>query len=192
MTAKPHDGVSVLLHLVEAVRAWDRKQSGLGTMFDQEAGTVRAWLRELEEHLEEVVPKVPPVGWEPRRWEELVAGDTVSLGGQEAVVASAMLQEWHVDPASSEYRPQPLEHSYVALRLEGRDPLYRMPPTGEVETLRGPAGQAVDEANGRHLGMVEADRVVVMGSWARDAMLTLEAAGLDPEPIAMTPPERES
>lgn len=190
MTAKPYDGTAVLLHLIEAAR-----EVTAGETVDhagQDVTRLRGWVRTLEEYLDQVVPRVPEVSWEPRRWRELVAGDRVSLGGVEAVVASAQTQDWHVDPSSSEYRPEPLEHSVTALRLEGRDPLYRMPPDGEVETLRGPAGQAVDEANGRHLGLVEADRHMVLSSWAADAMLTLEAAGLSPEPQAMTPPDTTS
>lgn len=187
-TAKPYDGTAVLLHLIEAARAWalesgspdDRRQAGV---------TLAGWVGTLERYVDQVVPPVPPVSWEPRRWRELVAGDRVSLGGVEAEVESAAVQDWHVDPRSSEYRPEPLEHSVVALRLVGRDMLYRMPPDGEVETFRGPAGAALDEANGRHLGLVEADRHMVLSSWAAEAFQTLEAAGLSPEPIAMTPPE---
>lgn len=186
-TAKPFDGIAALLHLVEAAR-----EVTAGETVDyagQDVTKLRGWVRHLEEHLKAIVPDVPEVGWEPRRWRELIQGDTVSLGGVEAVVESASYQEWHVDPRSSDFRPVPMDHAVVALRLVGRDPLYRMPPEDEVETLRGPAGQAVDEANGRHLGLVKADRRMVLASWAADAFVTLEAAGLDPDPIAMTPPE---
>jgi hypothetical protein len=184
---KPFDGIAVLLHLIEAAR-----EVTAGDTVDhagQDVTTLRGWVRELERHLETIVPAVPEVSWEPRRWRELVQGDRVSLGGVEAEVESTSTSTWHVDPDSSEYRPQPLEHTITHLRLVGRDTLYRMDPEGEVETFRGPAGQAVDEANGRHLGLVGADRHVVLASWAADAFTTLEAAGLSPEPIAMTPPE---
>lgn len=185
-TAKPWDGTAVILHLIEACR--EVAASETVDHAGQDVTRIRAWVRELEEKLtRELGPAT--VGWEPRRWRELVQGDTVSLGGVEAVVESAVTNHWHVDPRSSEYRPQPLEHSVTALRLAGRDQTYQMPPDGEVETLRGPAGQAVDEVNGRHFGMVEADRVLVLGSWAADAFLTLEAAGLNPVPEAMTPPD---
>lgn len=192
MTAQPGDGAAVILHVIEAARAWNAECGLQGPKrarpdLDVE-NSLAEWVDRLEAWLEREAPAASvSAGWEARTWGELVEGDTVSVGGVEAVVESAQVQVWHVDPRSSEYRPQPMEHSVTKVRLAGREPLYSMPTGGEVETLRGPAGQAIDEVNGRHAGMVAADRILILASWASDAFQTLQATGLNPEPIAMSP-----
>jgi hypothetical protein len=195
------EGYAIVLHLIEAARAVAHADGPLSP----EGQALVAWVTELEDRLTRETA-AGPVGWEPRRWRELIAGDRVELGGVEAVIASAVTQNWHVDPEKYTYHPgsgreqdsecracggqcretrgrkyQALEHSITEVRLEGRDPVYQMPPDGEVETLRGPAGQAVDEVNGhrsRVPGGVEP--IEVLGSWVADAVGVLEAAGLGP------------
>lgn len=196
------EGYAIVLHLVEAARAVAHADGPL----TPEGQALVAWVTELEDRLTRETA-AGPVGWEPRRWRELIAGDRVELGGVEAVIASTVTQNWHVDPEKYVYhvgignsddenpcracrgqcretrgrKYQALEHSITAVRLEGRDPLYQMPPDGEVETLRGPAGQALDEVNGhrsRALGGI--DPIEVLGSWAEDAAAVLEGAGLGP------------
>lgn len=185
MSAQPGDGAAVILHLIEAARAW-RRGAFVTSDEDPDLVSVADWVDQLEAWVENCVPDVAPVGWEARTWGELVEGDTVSVGGQEAEVEWTQVQGWHVDPRSSEYRPQGMERSVTQVRLKGRDRVYPMPSGGEVETLRGLAGQALDEANGRHVGMIAADRIMILASWASDAFQTLQASGLNPEPIAMT------
>lgn len=59
-------------------------------------------------------------------------------------------------------------------------------PDGEIEVLRGEQGRAADEAAGRGVALVKADRDMVLASWAAEAFETLAAAGLSPEPQVMT------
>jgi len=200
---QPVDGCAVVLHLIEAARAWARTAGAVGP----EGTALAAWVAELEDRYEREARGEVAVGWEPRRWRELVAGDRVEIGGHEAVIASAMTQDWHAHPEKYSYHPgmdndveenpcracrgacretrgrkyEALEHSITAVRLEGRDPLYQMPPDGEVETLRGPAGRALDEVNGHRSRVPDGiDPAEVLGSWVQDAAATLEAAGLGP------------
>lgn len=199
---KPIDGTAVVLHLIEAARAWARGEQAQGP----EGAALTAWVTELEDRFEREQRGDAPVGWEPRRWRELIAGDRVELGGVEAVIASAQVQNWHVSPDKYAYhvgignsddenpcrackgqcretrgrKYEALEHSVTAVRLEGREPLYQMPSEGEVETLRGPAGQAVDEVSGYRSQIPGAEPIDVIGSWAAEAAQTLEAVGLGP------------
>lgn len=203
---RPVDGCAVVLHLIEAARAWARAAGEVGP----EGTALAAWVAELEDRYEREARGEVTVGWEPRRWRELVAGDRIEMGGVEAVIVSAQTQGWHVSPDKYVYHPgigndedenpcracggkcretrgrkyEPLEHSITAVRLEGYERLYQMPPEGEVETLRGPAGQAVDEVNG-HRSRVPGgiDPIEVLSSWAQDAVATLEGAGLGPVEI---------
>lgn len=59
--------------------------------------------------------------WVECTWRDVRTGDLVRLPHNPSVspsrVASAVLQGWHVDPRSSEYRPAPLEHSTVRVTL---------------------------------------------------------------------------
>jgi hypothetical protein len=181
MTAKtpqPFDGTAEVLHLIEACRRL-RKLAPLS----EAARDIHHWVDALEARYTREQPEPEPVGWHPRRWRELVAGDRVEMNGVEALVEGTVTNNWHVDPRSSEYRPEPLEHSVTVVRLTWGDPpatkAYNMPPDGEVETLRGDAGQAVDEANGFRSALQE-EPVDVMASWAEDAAITLAAAGLGP------------
>jgi hypothetical protein len=200
---RPIDGAAVVLHLIEAARAFVRTAGPLKA----EGVALAAWVGELEERYEREARGGAPVGWEPRRWRELVQGDRVSLGGVEAVIAGVGPQfNGHVDPERYAYHPgvgndvdenpcracrgacrqtrgrkyQALEYSYTPVRLEGRDRLYEMPPDGEVETLRGPAGQAVDEVNGYRSQIPGNEPIEVLASWSEEAAAVLEGAGLGP------------
>jgi hypothetical protein len=104
------------------------------------------------EHQYRVTVVVEPVdNWRPGTWREvalLVAqGDQdevwVRLKGTEAQVASAGVVEWAVDPASNTYRPTPLAHAVVNIRLAGRDQLFTFPPDAGVEILSPPMGPAL-------------------------------------------------
>jgi hypothetical protein len=180
---KPIDGTAVVLHLIEAARAardaWHLDPHTPGYL------PLVGWVEELERWL----PTAPAVGWEPRRWRELVEGDRVSLGGQEAEVTGTSTGMWHVNPDKYRYVEgrgrvyEPLEHEITRLHLKGRDRSYEMPPDGEVETLRGALGQAEDLAAGRHREQVETERSAVLEDWAEQAAQTLRAAGLQPEVI---------
>lgn len=204
MTPQPADGTAIILHLIEAARAWNQPEAKWCGPEEQD---LEYWIGQLEERYarEQAEHGPAPVGWGPRAWRELVAGDTVEVGGVEAVIEKAYPGDWHVSETDYAYHPGPdrgeesdgckncrgrcretrgrkyaaLEHSYVSVKLEGREPTYKMPPDGEVETLRGPAGQALDEANGYRSALGEQE-IDVMASWAADAAETLEAAGLGP------------
>jgi hypothetical protein len=200
VSPQPADGTAIILHLIEAAREWAAEPMNAG--MTPVAYTLAAWVDALEKRYAREKHDLAPVGWEPRRWRELVAGDRIEIGGHEAVIEKAYDGTWHVDPENYVYHPGPdrgeecrpcggrcretrgrkypaLEQSYVSVKLEGREPVYTMPPDGEVETLRGPAGQAIDEANGHRSALGEHE-IDVMASWAADAALTLEHAGLGP------------
>jgi hypothetical protein len=95
----------------------------------------------------------PAERWDLMSWEDLAtwpepwAGPLrVRLNGVEATLVSAVLQDWHVDPRSSEYRPIPLDHNVVAVKLivgDAEEKMYRMPPSGQVEVHSGSLGEAV-------------------------------------------------
>lgn len=197
----PFDGTAVVLHLIEAAREWARVQ---GAGLRPEAVALVAWVSELEERYEREKVAPAPVGWEPRQWRELLPGDTVSLGGAEAVIAApAVTQHWHVDTRNEVrkwhtgpdedhcrtcqqrcrrargWESPALEHSVTLIRLEGREQAYRMPPDGEVETLRGEAGREADAASGYRSPLAE-DGPDVLTEWAWEAVQTLQAAGLKP------------
>lgn len=177
---EPFDGTAVVLHLIEAARACTTVWREQGTRLKPEATALVAWVAELEERYAREQPAPAPAGWEPRKWRELLPGDRVSMGGQEATIAQpAVTQHWHVDPRSNTYRPQPMEHAVTLIRLEGREQAYRMPPDGEVETLRGEAGREADALAGYRSWGAE-QPVDVLAEWAWEAVQTLRAAGLDP------------
>lgn len=183
---EPADGTAIVLHLIEAARDW---RTGAFVTSDEgpELGTLARWVDALEERYAREQPAPEPVGWEPRRWREVVDGDRVTMGGVEALVIGApVTHHWHVDPKSSEYRPAPLEHAARNVRLRWTGPdgaeqekVYPMPPGGEVECLRGPAGQEADRAAG-HRSVLEGERVDVLEHWAGEAVAILELAGLGP------------
>lgn len=197
---EPVDGTAIILHLIEAARAWTYS-SGHG---DTETVALIEWVGKLEERYARERIEAAPVGWEPRYWRDLVSGDRVNVDGHEAVIESAIPLAWHVDPDEKKrvWHEGPdrdqckgcsglrckkargwlypaLEWGKTVIKLEGRETLYRIPFENEVETLRGPAGRAVDEANG-YRSVLGEEPVNVMASWAADAALTLEAAGLGP------------
>lgn len=173
---RPADGVAVLLHLVQAAREVASRE-GLD-LDGQDVREITRWVRELDRWVDEAQPPPLVAQWEPRKWRELVHGDRVRMGTAEAEVQSTGTATWHVDPKSNDRYPRPLDHDVTHVRLVGREPLYRMPADGMVDTFRGAAGLALDEAaRGRE---VPAE---ILGSWAGDAILTLVAAGLDPEVI---------
>ena len=177
--AEPFDGTAVVLYLIEAARTCAATWREQGLRLKPEATALVAWVAELEERYAREQPAPAPVGWEPRRWRELLPGDRVSMGGQEATIANVATSRWHVDPLSNTYRPQPLEHEVTKVRLEGRAPLYSMPPDGEVETLRGEVGQRADAGSGYRSPLV-GESVDVIKEWAWEAVQTLQAAGLEP------------
>lgn len=175
---EPADGVAEILHLIEAAREFVHTPAAksVAEPFAKMKRLVAALDRRYASHR----PEPESVGWHPRTWRELVAGDQVAVGDAQATVLASITNHWHVDPRSNEYRPTALEHSVTMITLDYRpgEP-YSMPPDGEVETLRGPAGQAVDEANGFRSALHE-EPIDVMASWAQDAADTLAAAGLGP------------
>src|ERR1044072_138718 len=61
----------------------------------------------------------PVLIWVERTWADVRTGDRVRMPGTDATahVQSAMHQRWHVDPRSSEYRPEGLEWSAVRVTL---------------------------------------------------------------------------
>lgn len=196
-TREPFDGTAVVLHLIEAARAArlavlkaDQEIKDLHDM-PGEVWELIGWVEKLEERYAREQPAPEPVGWEPRRWRELVAGDRVEMGGVEAeVVGDAFTNDWHVDPRSSEYRPAPLEHSVTNVRLKWGEPaqekVYPMQPDGEVETLRGPSGLALDAAAG-YRSLLAEEPIDVLDGWAADAACTLEAAGLGSVTVMTAP-----
>lgn len=202
MSAQPADGTAIILHLIEAareLRSYDNWPGHVGT------SNIVYWIEKLEERYARDRIEPAPVGWEPRAWRDLLAGDTISLGGVEAVVEKAHLHRWHVSETEYTYHPGPdrgeesdgcrgcggrcretrgrkyaeHERAYVGIKLVGREKVYQMPLEGEVETLRGQGGQALDEVNGFRSSLAE-EPIDVMASWAADAALTLEHAGLGP------------
>lgn len=184
MTAKsippePIDGTAVILHLIEACR---EVTSRTGLELDgQDVREIVKWTRALEARYEREQPEPEPVTWHPRTWGEVIEGDMVQLHGVKALVKASTLLNWHVDPNSSEYRPVAMERAEVRVTLlwNGNERTYGFPPRGEIEVKRGPAGQAVDEANGFRAGAGD-EPVNVLHSWAEDAAATLNAAGLGP------------
>lgn len=222
MTAKkvePFDGTAIVLHLIEAARAWQvavvHELGTTGAHPLPEERELDRWIDELQARYVQEQPAPAPIGWHPRTWSEVTAGDRVSLGGVEADVVRAITHHWHVEPDPDDpngrdvrrewhegpdadhcrscqqrclrrrgFRNFPLEHTVteVALLLPGQtEPRTypRMLPDGEVEVLRGPAGQALDEVNGFRSALGE-ESITVLESWAEDAAITLEAAGLGP------------
>jgi hypothetical protein len=94
----------------------------------------------------------PPVRWDLMTWEALATWPEpwdgpihIRLKGVEADLLSAVVEGWHVDPRSSEYRPVALEHDVVAVRIRvgQEEKVYRMPPSGQVEVRSGSLGEAV-------------------------------------------------
>lgn len=105
----------------------------------------------------------PPVRWDSMTWESLAtfpipiepdSAIRVRLAGVEADLLSAVVEGWHVDPRSSEYRPIRLEHRAVAvkIRVGTEEKMYRMPPTGKVEVRSGSLGEAVAAILGQFPG----------------------------------------
>lgn len=107
----------------------------------------------VELHRFRVTVLVEPADrWDTMTWEALATWPEpwdgpvrVRLNGVEASLLSAIVEGWHVDPRSSEYRPVPLEHQVVAVKLivGQEEKVYRMPPSGQVEVHSGAIGPAV-------------------------------------------------
>jgi hypothetical protein len=83
--------------------------------------------------------------WDRRERANAGAYVRVRLGETEAMVTSAVVQRWHVDPRSPDRYPRPLEHDVVAVHLAERgDTLFKYPPHGVVMMCVGePTGPAV-------------------------------------------------
>jgi hypothetical protein len=100
VTLKPVDGTAVILHLIEAARAWARWGTADGP--DPESSNpvqnLADWVNLLEERLAAEIPDEQEAGWEARTWGELLPGDRVSLQGVEALVKQVALLPWHVEP----------------------------------------------------------------------------------------------
>lgn len=62
--------------------------------------------------------------WVSRPIADVRAGDLIRLQGVEARVVTQQMSDWHVHPASSQYRPVASEHPVQRLRLDypGSDP----------------------------------------------------------------------
>lgn len=82
----------------------------------------------------EIAQVDPVLVWVERTWVDVRTGDQVRMPGTDvtAHVQNAMLQRWHVDPRSSEYRPEALEWSAVRVLLDGGK-AYDMDPAKPVE-----------------------------------------------------------
>jgi hypothetical protein len=127
-------GAALILSLIDAARAYAAESgAGLATMFNGPASELVTTSRMLDGVISTYL--TPRQIWRAGTWVDVSTGDRVRLGGHEAVVASAVVQDWHVDPRGSTYRPVPLEHRVVAVRLGGGEKLYTMPPDGPVEIL---------------------------------------------------------
>ncbi len=182
---EPADGTAIVLHLIEAARAIADQPYTEAPTSTPEAN-LRYWVTVLEQRYEREQSAPEPVGWHPRTWGEVVEGDHVQLQGVVALVKAATTLHWHVDPSEdkdNQYHPRVMEHVdvRVTLHIEGHEKpvTYPFPPGGEIEVLRGPAGQAVDEANGYRADAGE-EPIDVLHSWAEDAAITLNTAGLGP------------
>lgn len=93
----------------------------------------------------------PPL-WVARTWADVRSGDRTRLAGTEAVIVSAVRRDWHAkitDTGNGYWRTDPLEHSDIAARLQGRgDRLFSMRPGDPVEILFSPAEVAAIELLG--------------------------------------------
>jgi hypothetical protein len=98
MTRRPIDGTAVILHLIEAVRAWNQPEA---RWCGQEERNLEEWANALETYLAEQIPDEQSAGWEPRTWGEVLTGDRVSAGGQEYLVKQAVVLNWHVESSAS-------------------------------------------------------------------------------------------
>lgn len=128
-------GSALILAVIEAARTIAARPAvDLANLVGAQVELVTA-VRMLDGAVKQLLPRP---AWCEGTWVDVARlgeGTRVRLGGHEAVVFSAALQAWHVDPRSSEYRPQPLEHQVVAVRLGEGQKLYRFPPSGPVEIL---------------------------------------------------------
>jgi hypothetical protein len=127
-------GSALILAVLEAARVMSRELEA-NPYSPPIVGHLITASRMLDGAIAQLMPRPT---WRATTWgmvAALGAGTRVRLGGHEAVVASAELQQWHVDPRSDQYRPRPLEHRVVAVRLGGGEKLYTMPPDGAVEVL---------------------------------------------------------
>lgn len=151
MTLKPADGTAVILHLIEAARA-----VGQSYHFPHDPAAIEDVrilvdrIEMLETYLAEQIPDEQLVGWEPRTWGEVVAGDTINAGSGDLLVQQAARLDWHVEPdrrvwhvgrdaVDEERKPEycrgckgrchrakgfqnfPLEHSQMAVTLAAAD-----------------------------------------------------------------------
>jgi hypothetical protein len=129
-------GSAFILAVLDAARELiGRRGFGLSSLLDRQEAALVTAVTMLDGAVSQLTPRPT---WRTTTWAEVVelgTGTRVRLGGQEAVVNSADIQTWHVDPRSSEYRPRSLEYRVVSTWLSGRDQLYGFPPEGPVEVL---------------------------------------------------------
>lgn len=127
-------GAALILAVLDAAR---RIANTPGHAFAAIFGSPEAELSAAVQMLDGAVEQLKPrPAWRMATWARVAglgAGTRVRLGGAEAVVESAVIQSWHVDPRSNEYRPQPMEHQVVFTKLVGREGGYRFPTGGQVE-----------------------------------------------------------
>lgn len=133
-------GVALILGLIEAARVIAARPGvGLGNMFRPEEAELVTHSQMLDGAIAQLV--TPRPAWRAGTWEEVATlgqyetGTQVRLGAVEAVVESAVIQDWHMDPQSNPRYPRPMAHRVVYIRLEGREKPYSMPPDGAVEIL---------------------------------------------------------
>jgi hypothetical protein len=160
-----HPGPAAVLKVVEEARKDHR--GGCAPEWCGGSGLDPCSLFNALERLERVMVEESggqeePHHWEPSSWEHVKPGDRVRLGTAEAVVSSAIRLNWHVDPLSSEYRPQPLETATMQVVLEGYNDgkPYTMKPSGPVDIYR-----------------------AALPDWAAHAFAALAGAGTDPERV---------
>lgn len=86
------------------------------------------------EHEEEDEGYARTAKWTPATWGQVVTGDRVRLGVQEAEVYTAVRLNWHADN-SDPYRPKPWEHSVMRVRLTHLADVLNFPAGDPVEIL---------------------------------------------------------
>lgn len=105
---------------------------GMTTIFGGLNAELLTAVRMLDGALKQLAPAPT---WRAGTWAEVTEGDRVRLGGQEAVVASAVVQDWHMRSGGDKWwEDRPEEHRVVFVKLVDRG-AYSFPPSGQVEIL---------------------------------------------------------
>lgn len=120
--------------IVDAAIAWAKGETHDVPLLD----AVRAWEKQIERERSQ---------WIETFWKYVIDGDEIRFDHRVVgcVESAGTVGEWHVDPRSNTYRPTPLKHFLIPIRIAGRPGILQVDPNAPIEIMMGMERRAVWE-----------------------------------------------